>query len=138
MNEATGEVIGITGQLDPTAGRRHRKSQRRHTVFLLTDHPRMHQLDLTGQQWRAFWAVVSVMHKDSGTLARVNTGEVAETAEMSTSQASSVLTSLVSRRVLIRAGLGVWKVNPWLVYAGSAEDWETATDETPEPQWERP
>ena len=137
VNADTGEVIDIVGKLDQTAGRKHRTSERSHQVFLLTDHPQMHRLDLTGSQWRIFWAVVGVMHKDSGSLARVNTGEVAKTTGMSTSQASTVLTSLVSRRILDRAGLGVWNVNPWLVYAGSAADWEAATDGHPKPEWSR-
>jgi hypothetical protein len=137
-NPATGEVLDLVGKLDPTAGRKHRKAQRRHTVFLLTDHPRMHQLNLTGQQWRVFWATVGVMHKDSGSIARISTGEIAKIAEMSSSQASTVLSSLVARRIIDRTGPGVWAVNPWLVYAGSAEDWEAATDAHPEPEWNRP
>ena len=136
INTETGEVIEIAGHV-ATQGRAHRKKQRRHPMFALVDLARMSQLELTKNESRVYRCIVNAMSKDSGSIARIATGEIADTTGIHPSNVSAVLSSLKKRRIITRERHAVWAVNPWLMYAGSAEDWEAATADAPEPEWSR-
>lgn len=138
VNADTGEVIDIVGQLAAQQGRAHRKKQRRHQMFALVDLARMSQLELTKNESRVYWCIVNALAKDSGSIARIGTSEIAEITGIHPSNVSAVLLSLKNRLIIDRQRIGVWAINPWLMYAGSAEDWEAATDGHPEPEWSRP
>lgn len=136
VNAETGEVIDITGQLAGT-GRPHRKKQRRHKMFALVDSDYMSRLELTQQESRVFWAIAGALAKDSGSIAKIGTGVIAEQTGMLYSNVGAALASLKKRNIIARESVGVWVVSPWLMYAGSAEDWEAATADAPEPEWSR-
>lgn len=137
VNTETGEVIEIAGQI-AAQGRRHQKKQRRHPVFALVDMSRLTDLELTQHESKVFWAIADSLTKDSGSIARIGTGEIAERVSLAYSNVGAALTSLKRRRIIRRERVGVWAINPWLIYAGSAEDWETATEAAPQPEWTRP
>lgn len=138
VNRTTGEVIDITGHVAVEAGgRKHRRKERSHNVFTLVDNPRMAQLELTQQESRVFWAICSALRKDDGSLARIGTGELSERTGMLPSNVSTTIASLKRRRIVQRERVGVWRINPWLLFAGSAEDWETETEDAPQPIWNR-
>lgn len=136
VNTETGEVIEIAGQVALT-GRKHQRKQRRHKMFGLADLERIADLELTQQEQRVFWTIARALTKDSGSIARIAPGEIAERTGMHKSNVSAALASLRRRNIISRERNGVWIVSPWIMYAGSAEDWETATEEAPEPEWSR-
>lgn len=107
-------------------------------MFTLVDNPRMAELELTVAESRVFWAIASGLSKGSGSTARITTGEIADTLGMLQPNVSKAIRSLRDRRIIHRERNAVWQLNPWLIFAGSAEDWETATDDAPEPEWSRP
>lgn len=139
VNRETGEVIDITGHvaIEAAQGRRHRRKERSHGMFTLVDPVRMHQLELTQHEARVLWAVAGALTKDSGSIARIGTGEIAEAADMLYSNVGAALGSLKKRRILRRERIGVWWINPWLMFAGTADDWEDATDAAEQPEWSR-
>jgi len=106
-------------------------------MFGLADLERIADLELTNQEQRVFWTIARALTKDSGSIARIATSEIAERTGIHKSNVASTLASLRRRNIITRERVGVWVVNPWIMYAGSAEDWETATAEAPEPEWSR-
>lgn len=140
VDKETGEVHRFAGQMQtiaaPEPGRPHRRRGREHQMFVLLDTHRIRQLELTRQEHRVFWCVVDHLQKESGR-SRITTGEIIEQCGMHPSNTKAALGSLRRRQLVIRERNGVWVVNPWLLYAGSAADWETDTAEYPEPEWSR-
>lgn len=132
----TGEVIEIAGHVT-TTGRKHQRKQRRHRMFGLADLERIADLELTQQEQRVFWTIARALTRDSGSVARIATSEIAEKTGMHKSNVSTTLASLRRRNIVSRERTGVWLVSPWIIYAGSAEDWEAATADAPEPEWSR-
>lgn len=106
-------------------------------MFALVDMSRMSELVLTTTESRVLWCICDSLSKGSGSIARIGTGEIAERTGILSQNVSKTLRSLRDRRIITRERNGVWAVNPWLIYAGSAEDWEAATDGHPEPEWSR-
>lgn len=106
-------------------------------MFALVDSDYMSRLELTQQESRVFWAIAGALAKDSGSIAKIGTGVIAEQTGMLYSNVGAALTSLKKRNIIARESVGVWVVSPWLMYAGSAEDWEAATADAPEPEWSR-
>lgn len=135
---STGEIIDIHGHtVEKAGGRKHQRKGRSHSVFTLVDNPRMAQLELTQQESRVFWTIASALRKDDGSLARIGTGEIADRTGMLASNVSTAIASLKRRRIVDRERIGVWRINPWLLFAGSAEDWELETEDAEQPEWAR-
>lgn len=128
----TGEVVDIS----ITEGRGRRKKGAR-KVFALIDVEATAKLDLTPSQWRVLMQLIRAINKETGE-SRVSTAEIAREVGMAASNVSRTLSELRARRIVRTITPGAHRVSPHIAFRGSADEWDLATDETPEPDWSRP
>lgn len=118
-------------------GRPHSKKDRRHPVFMLVDAANaMAKLELTGQEARIFWIIVSRINPSTGEC-RVKATEIAAELDVSPAAVSQVTGRLRQRRIILPNGVSTWTINPWIAAYGEAVEWEKATPTVPQPIWSR-
>lgn len=130
-NAATGEEIDIDA---PAVRGRRRRGRRK--VYALVDIEMQARLELTGQEWRVLHTIMASVNAETNE-ARVAIAEIAERLDIPSSNVSRIMKTLRDRRIVFTLRQGVHRVNTHLMFRGSNQDWDIATDTEKEPQWER-
>lgn len=131
-NQRTGEVFDIEG---PAFRRGKKRGKKR--MFALMDLESLDRLELTGQEWAVLHKIMRSVNVDTNE-ARIMVGEIADTLGIAQPSVSRVLRTLRDRRIIKTLRLGVHRVNPHVMFRGSAQDWDTVTENEREPVWHRP
>lgn len=131
LNHATGEVIDVA--MPATRGRR-RKGRRK--VFAMVDVESLNQLELTGFEWRVLHAIMARVNVETN-WSKFAVIELARELGVVSPSVSRALRELRDRRIVETLGSGTHRVNPHIMFRGSNQDWDTATDTHPEPIWRR-
>lgn len=94
------------------------------------------QLELSAAEWRVLHRVMARVHPETNE-AHITITELAHDCQMLRPNASRVMRDLRDRRVLYTEAQGVHRVNPHIMFRGSNQDWDVATETAKEPIWRR-
>lgn len=130
--QSTGEVVDV--EFPATRGRR-RVSRRK--SYAMVDLDALDQLELTGMEWRVLHRMMRAINQETNEV-RIRGSELARDTGMDPASISHILSGFRDRRIIKTLRLGQHRINPHLVYRGSNQDWDTATEFHPEPLWRRP
>jgi predicted XRE-type DNA-binding protein len=129
--ESTGEVIDIDA---PAVRGRRRKGRRK--MYGLVDLEMQARLELTGQEWTVLHTIMAAVNGETNE-ARISIVEIAERLNIAQSNVSRIMKTLRDRRIIFTLRIGVHRVNTHLMFRGSNQDWDIATETEREPQWVR-
>jgi DNA-binding transcriptional ArsR family regulator len=127
----TGEVVEV--EFPATQGRR-RKGRRK--MFALVDLESLEALELTGFEWRVLRKLMRSTNPETNR-ANCTIAFIAREMGVRPSVVSRAMKELRDRRIVASLDRGVHRVNPHIMFRGSNQDWDLATDTTPEPIWSR-
>lgn len=128
--QSTGEIVAV----EFPATSRKRKGRRK--VYALVDLEVLAQLQLSGAEHKVLAHIMRRVHPETNE-ARFTITELAGDCGMLRPSVSRVMHDLRNRRIVYTLRLGVHQVNPHIMFRGSNQDWDTATEYHPEPIWSR-
>ena len=128
---STGEVLDV--EFPATRARRRRG---RRKVYAMVDLEVISDLELSGAEWRVLGRIMRAVHPETN-LASVTARTIAEDLQLDESNVAKVIRALHTRHILETKTRGVHRVNPHIMYRGSNQDWDIATETYPEPIWRR-
>lgn len=105
-------------------------------MYGLVDLEMQARLDLTGQEFRVLHTVMAAVNSETNEAA-IGVKQIAETLMIPAPGVSRIMKTLRDRRIIFTLRQGVHRVNTHLMFRGSNQDWDIATDTEREPQWER-
>jgi DNA-binding MarR family transcriptional regulator len=129
--QSTGEIVDV----DFPAVRGRRRTGRR-KVFALVDLEALDRLQLGAAEWRVLHHVMRTVHPDTNDCA-ISGATIARDLQMHPSNVSRALQGLRSRGIILPVRHGHHRINSHIMYRGSNQDWDTATDGEREPIWRR-
>jgi hypothetical protein len=129
--QSTGELVDVDA---PAIRGRRRRSRRK--VYAMVDLESLDQLELTGAEWRVLHRLMRATNVETNE-ARIAVREVALDLSMAEPNVSRVMRELRDRRVVHTLRQSVHRINPHIMFRGSNQDWDIATDTEPEPVWSR-
>lgn len=127
----TGEVFDY---MIPAKQGRRRKGRRK--VYAMVDLEALDRLELTGQEWEVLTRIMRAVNQDTNE-ARVAVSEVADDLGIAAPNVSRVLKTLRERRIIQTLRQGVHRVNSHIMFRGSNQDWDDATDIERAPLWRK-
>lgn len=127
----TGEVFDY---LTPAKQGRRRKGRRK--VYALTDLESLKRLQLSAQEWSVLHVVMAAVNPETNQAA-IGVNQIAEELDILAPAVSRVMKTLRERRVIETLRQGVHRVNSHIMFRGSNQDWDDATDIEREPLWRR-
>lgn len=129
--ERTGEVIHV--EMPVTRGRK-RKGRRK--VYALMDLESLDRLELVRAEWEVLTRIMRSVNPETN-VANVTQAEIAEDIGMARPNVSRIVKLLRDRRIIFDIGFASYRVNAHIMYRGSNQDWDIATDTEEEPEWNR-
>lgn len=138
LNKETGEVYDVEVEIEAEAQKPKRRKRRpeERKMFGMTDLNVMSHLDLTPLGWRILWVIQAETNMERG-YARLTGGDIAATLHSHQPTVAKVMTELIERKVIFKLGNGRYRVNHHIMWRGSLNDWDDATDIEPKPILER-
>jgi DNA-binding transcriptional ArsR family regulator len=130
---STGEIIDVVAPA--IRGGRKRKGRRK--VYALVDLQALAMLELSAVEWAVLHRVMSSVATESNE-SRVQVQEIAADLEKTSPNVSRAMRELRARRIITTRRRGVHKVNSHIMFRGSNQDWDIATESEKEPVWSRP
>lgn len=130
--QSTGEVVDV--EFPATRGRR-RTSRRK--AFAMVDLHSLDRLELSSAEWRILTHVMRTVHPDTNECAISGT-QIARDLQVHPSSVYRTLADLRGRRIILPLRAGRMRINAHIMYRGSNQDWDLATDTEREPLWRRP
>ena len=127
----TGEVVSV--EFPAQRGRRRRG---RRKVYAMVDLEVLDQLELSAAEFAVLTRVMRAVHPETNE-AHVTVTDLAHDVGMLRPNASRVMSDLRDRRILYTEAQGVHRVNPHIMFRGSNQDWDVATETAKEPIWRR-
>lgn len=103
----------------------------------MVDNDVMSRLEMTGSEYRVFWAICTHIPKAGGSTAYVQVAELADDLGIAKSFVSRIMRALRDRRIIETVKTGVHRVNPWILWNGMMDDWVDESEEYPEPIYHR-
>lgn len=128
---STGEIIDVVA---PAIRGRKRKGRRK--MFALMDLEALDMLELTGVEWAVLHRLMRAVSPETNE-AHISGAEIADHLGKPRSNVTRALKELRDRRVIVTRRRGVHKVNSHIMYRGSNQDWELASESEKEPIWKR-
>jgi DNA-binding transcriptional ArsR family regulator len=129
--QSTGELIDVDA---PAIRGRRRRSRRK--VYAMVDLESLDQLELSAAEWRVLHRIMRAVNVETNE-ARVSIAELGRELDMAPSNVSRIMREFRDRRIVYTMRLGTHRVNPHIMFRGSNQDWDIATDTEPEPVWVR-
>lgn len=105
-------------------------------MFALVDLEVLDQLELSGLEWTVLHRIMRAVNPETN-WANVQAVEIAAELHCTPPNVQRVMKDLRRRRIIETLKRGMHRVNPHIMFRGSNQDWDTATDRAPEPIWER-
>jgi len=94
------------------------------------------QLELSAAEFAVLTRVMRAVHPETNE-AHVTLQEISHDVVMARPNVSRVMRDLRDRRVLYTEARGLHRVNPHIMFRGSNQDWDVATETAKEPIWRR-
>ncbi len=131
-------VVRETGQIMDVdvPVRRGRKRKGRRKVYALMDLESLDRLELVGAEWEVLSRIMRAVNPETN-IATIQQKIIAEDLHMASSNVNRIIRALRERRVLFDVVGGAFRVNAHIMYRGSNQDWDMATDIEEEPEWTR-
>ena len=126
----TGEVVDV--EMPVLRGRKRRGKKR---VYGLTDLESIARLRLHAAEWTVLNRIMAGLNGETNE-SSVTHALLADECGMARPNISRIMKTLTERRIIIPVRYGVYRVNPWIVYRGSNDDWTIATEPEEEPVWQ--
>jgi hypothetical protein len=120
----------------PKPARRARRKRRVGVSYVMVDTVSLTELETTISERRVLDCLLAHVDRGSNDI-RLTTSLIAERTGMQVPNVSRALRSLRDRRLIYKLGVGLWRVSPWLAYAGDWKEWDKAAIDVAEPQWKR-
>lgn len=127
----TGEVLDV--EIPAKRGRR-RKGRRK--VYAMVDLESLDRLELTGQEWDVLTRLMRAVNQETNE-ARIGVVEMAQDLGIAQPNVSRIMKTLRERRIIETLRQGVHRINSHIMYRGSNQDWDDATDVERAPLWRR-
>lgn len=105
-------------------------------MYAMVDLESLDRLELTGQEWAVLHRLMRAVNQETNE-ARVGIMEIATDLDLHAPAVSRVMKTLRERRIIETLRQGVHRVNSHIMYRGSNQDWDDATDTEREPLWRR-
>lgn len=105
-------------------------------MYALVDLEVLAQLELSSAEYAVLTHLMRHVNPETNQ-ARVGLDEIADECGMLRPSVSRVMKALRDRRVVYTLRQGVHRVNPHIMFRGSNQDWDIATDLEREPIWHR-
>lgn len=126
----TGEIVDV--EMPVTRGRK-RKGRRK--VYALLDLESIDRLKLRASEWSVLHRIMREVNPETN-VARVTQTEIADDLGMHQSGVGRAMKELTDRRIVYTLGYAAYKVNSHIMFRGSNQDWDIATDTEEEPEWQ--
>jgi len=105
-------------------------------VYAMMDLEALDELVLSAAEWRVLHRIMRSVNVETNE-ARVSIADLGRELDMAPSNVSRIMRELRDRRIVYTLRLGTHRVNPHIMFRGSNQDWDIATDTEKEPIWER-
>lgn len=128
---STGEVLDVEVPV-----RKGRKRKGRKKVFALMDLESLKRLELTSQEWEVLTGIMAAVNPETNQ-AHIGISVLSSDLGIHQPNVSRIMKSLRERRIIQTIRQGVHRVNSHIMYRGSNQDWDDATDREKEPLWRR-
>jgi len=129
------DETGQTVSIDAPRRRKRKKGWRDHVSQV--DIGVITRLELSGLEHRVLWMIAKHIPERAGTEARVSLAEIADETGISPPNVSTIVKRLRERRILHTERRGVHHINPWILYSGDYDSWNTEAEKWQEPIWHR-
>jgi CRP-like cAMP-binding protein len=135
-DDLSGMTLRYQEPVPPKPPRRARRKRRVGVSYVMVDTVSLTELETTISERRVLDCLLA--HVDVGTNdIRLTTSLIATKTGMQVPNVSRALRSLRDRRLIFKLNVGLWRVSPWLAYAGEWKEWDKAAMDAAEPQWKR-
>jgi DNA-binding transcriptional ArsR family regulator len=128
---STGEVIDIEA---PAIRGRRRRSKRK--MYAMVDLESLRDLELTASEYAVLSHVMGAVNAETNE-ASITLAEIADQLRIAESGVARTMKSLRDRNIVVTRRQGVHRVNSHIMFRGSNQDWDIATDTEKEPVWKR-
>lgn len=105
-------------------------------MYALVDIEMQARLELTGQEWTVLHKIMAAVNGETNE-AKITVGDIARELDVAQPTVSRVMKNLRDRRIIFSTNARTHRVNAHLMFRGSNQDWDIATDMEREPQWTR-
>lgn len=129
--EHTGEIIHV--EMPVTRGRK-RKGRRK--MYALLDIESIDRLKLHASQWSVLHRVMRAVNPETN-IANVTQAEIAADLGVAQPSVARSMKELTERHIVYLVGWGRYRVNAHIMFRGSNQDWDIATENEEEPLWDR-
>lgn len=127
----TGEVLDVE-----IPAKRGRRRNGRRKVYAMVDLEALDRLELSGQEWEVLTRLMRAVNQETNE-ARVGVTEIGMDLGIAPQSVSRAMRTLRERRIIETLRQGVHRVNSHIMYRGSNQDWDDATDLERMPLWRR-
>ena len=104
-------------------------------MFALLDIESIDRLKLTALEWEVLHRIMRAVNGETNEAA-ITVGRIATDLDRPQPSVSRALTALRDRHIVYSGAPGTFRVNAWLSFRGSNDDWNIAMDNETEPIWE--
>ena len=128
---STGEVIDIEA---PAIRGRRRRSKRK--MYAMVDLEALRELELSAAEYAVLTHIMGAVNAETNEAA-IMLSEVAAQLGIAESGVARTMKSLRDRNIVVTRRQGIHRVNSHIMFRGSNQDWDIATDTEKEPVWKR-
>jgi hypothetical protein len=114
-----------------------RKKQKARKIVSMLNVGTMMRLELSNQEYRVLWALLSHIPEKSGSDAYCTQAELAADTGIHPSNVAKVLKGLRDRDIVMTVRRGRYHVNSHIAFNGSFDQWTIEDDGEPMPVWAR-
>lgn len=105
-------------------------------MYALMDLEALADLELTASEFAVLTKVMRYVNAETNEAA-ITLAEIAKQLDVAESSVARTMKSLRDRNIVVTRRQGIHRVNSHIMFRGSNQDWDIATDTEPEPVWSR-
>lgn len=105
-------------------------------MYALIDLESLADLELTASEYAVLAKIMAAVNAETNE-ASITLAEVAAQLSVAESSVARTMKSLRERNIVITRRQGAHRVNSHIMFRGSNQDWDIATDTEKEPVWKR-
>lgn len=105
-------------------------------MYALIDLESLDRIELVGGEFEVLSRIMRSVNPETN-IAYVLQRVIAEDVHMAQPNVNRILRALRERRIIFDVADGGFRVNSHIMFRGSNQDWDIATDSEEEPEWSR-
>lgn len=105
-------------------------------MYALIDLEAIRDLELTASEYAVLSHIMAAVNAETNE-ASIGLMEIAAQLEVAESSVARTMKSLRERNIVVTRRQGIHRVNSHIMFRGSNQDWDIATDTEKEPTWKR-